>query len=212
MTTSAAISAILLAILLGAIVPGPSFVIVARNAVGLSRAHGVATALGMGLGGITFAGIALAGLYTLLFAVEWLYVALKIAGGLYLAYIALRIWRGASRPLSMQTDGVRETGSVRRSFWLGLGTQLSNPKTAIWYGSIFAALLPQHPPLWCYFVLPSLVFCIEFGWYTVVAVCFSSRRPRDVYLRAKVWIDRIAATMVATLGLRLILAAGKDGL
>lgn len=97
MTTSAAISAILLAILLGAIVPGPSFVIVARNAVGLSRAHGLATALGMGLGGITFAGIALAGLYTLLFAVEWLYVALKIAGGLYLAYIALRIWRGASR-------------------------------------------------------------------------------------------------------------------
>ncbi|QSN64705.1 MULTISPECIES: LysE family translocator [unclassified Caballeronia] len=212
MTTSAAISAVLLAILLGAMIPGPSFVMVARNAIGLSRADGLATAFGMGLGGITFAGIALAGLYTVLFAVAWLYVALKIAGGLYLLYIALRIWRGASQPLSMQTDGARETGSARRSFWLGVSTQLSNPKTAIWYGSIFAALLPQHPPLWCYFVLPSLVFCIEFGWYTVVAVCFSSRRPRDVYLRAKVWIDRIAATMVATLGLRLIVAAGKDGL
>jgi threonine/homoserine/homoserine lactone efflux protein len=212
MTTSAAISAILLAILLGAMIPGPSFVMVARNAISLSRADGLATAFGMGLGGITFAGIALAGLYTLLFAVEWLYVALKIAGGLYLVYIAMRIWRGASQPLSMQTRGAQVTGSLRRSFLLGLTTQLSNPKTAIWYGSIFAALLPQHPPLWCYFVLPSFVFCIEFGWYTVVALCFSSRRPRDVYLRAKGWIDRIAATMVATLGLRLIVAAGKDGL
>ncbi|WP_248324350.1 MULTISPECIES: LysE family translocator [unclassified Caballeronia] len=212
MTTSAVISAILLAILLGAMIPGPSFVMVARNAISLSRADGLATAFGMGLGGIAFAGIALAGLYTLLFAVEWLYVALKIAGGLYLVYIALRIWRGASQPLSMQTRGAQVTGSLRRSFLLGLTTQLSNPKTAIWYGSIFAALLPQHPPLWCYFVLPSFVFCIEFGWYTVVALCFSSRRPRDVYLRAKGWIDRIAATMVATLGLRLIVAAGKDGL
>ncbi|VXB07432.1 Lysine exporter protein (LYSE/YGGA) [Burkholderia sp. 8Y] len=212
MTTSAAISAILLAILLGAMIPGPSFVMVARNAIGLSRADGLATAFGMGIGGITFAGTALAGLYTLLFAVEWLYIALKVAGGVYLIYIALRIWRGASQPLSMQEGGTRATANAGRSFWLGLSTQLSNPKTAIWYGSIFAALLPQHPPLWCYFVLPSLVFGVEFGWYAVVAVCFSSRRPRELYLWARVWIDRIAATMVAALGLRLIVAAGERGI
>jgi threonine/homoserine/homoserine lactone efflux protein len=201
-----------LAILLGAMIPGPSFVMVARNAIGLSRADGLATAFGMGIGGITFAGTALAGLYTLLFAVAWLYIALKVAGGVYLIYIALRIWRGASQPLSMHAGGARTTANAGRSFWLGLSTQLSNPKTAIWYGSIFAALLPHHPPLWCYFVLPSLVFGVEFGWYTVVAVCFSSRRPRELYLRARVWIDRIAATMVAMLGLRLIVAAGERGI
>jgi threonine/homoserine/homoserine lactone efflux protein len=212
MTASAAVLAILAAILMGAMSPGPSFVLVARNAIGLSRADGLATALGMGVGGVFFSGIALAGLYTLLSAVAWLYVTLKIAGGLYLIYIAFNIWRGASSPISVDQTRSAHARNLRKSFWMGLSTQLSNPKTAIWYGSIFAALLPQHPPLWCYFVLPPLLFGIEAGWYTVVALGFSSRRPREVYLRAKKWVDRIAATAVAALGLRLIFAAHKAGI
>jgi threonine/homoserine/homoserine lactone efflux protein len=166
----------------------------------------------MGVGGVFFSGIALAGLYTLLSAVAWLYVTLKIAGGLYLIYIAFNIWRGASSPISVDQTRSAHARNLRKSFWMGLSTQLSNPKTAIWYGSIFAALLPQHPPLWCYFVLPPLLFGIEAGWYTVVALGFSSRRPREVYLRAKKWVDRIAATAVAALGLRLIFAAHKAGI
>jgi threonine/homoserine/homoserine lactone efflux protein len=212
MTATAAVSAILVALLLGAMIPGPSFVIVARNSIGLSRADGLATAFGMGTGGIVFAGVALAGLYTLLVAVEWLYIALKIAGGLYLIFIACKIWRNAATPMSMPSGTSTHKRSVRRSFWLGLTTQLSNPKTAIWYGSIFAALLPHHPPFWCYFALPPMVFAIETGWYTIVALGFSSRRPREIYLHAKKWIDRLAAGMIAALGLRLVLAAGKTGI
>jgi threonine/homoserine/homoserine lactone efflux protein len=189
MTASAAIFAILASLWLGAMIPGPSFVLVARNAIGLSRRDGLATALGMGAGGIFFGSIALAGLYTLLQTVEWLYIGLKIAGGAYLIFVASKIWRGANRPIAMQDAAAAVSSSPRKSFWVGLTTQLSNPKTAIWYGSIFAALLPQHPPLWCYFVLPPLVFSVEFGWYTIVALCFSSKGPREVYLRAKKWID-----------------------
>lgn len=212
MSASAAVFAILVALLLGAMIPGPSFVLVARNSISLSRGDGLATALGMGVGGIFFGGIALAGLYTLLVAVEWLYIALKVAGGLYLLYMASKIWRGASAPITVDEGHAAPPLSARRSFWVGLTTQLSNPKTAIWYGSIFAALLPHHPPLWCYVVLPPMVFLIEAGWYTVVALCFSSRRPRELYLHAKKWVDRIAAGVIAALGLRLILAAGKTGI
>ncbi len=212
MTASAAIATILVALLIGAMSPGPSFVLVARNSIGLSRADGLATALGMGVGGVFFSGVALAGLYTLLSAVGWLYAGLKIAGGLYLVYIASKIWRGAARPLLIEDGRVVQTANVPKSFWLGLSTQLSNPKTAIAYGSIFAALLPQHPPVWCYFALPPLVLAIESGWYTVVALCFSSRRPREVYLRAKKWVDRAAATAIAALGLRLIFTAHRVGI
>lgn len=216
MSPFAAVVSILAAVLLGAMSPGPSFVLVARNAIGLSRRDGVATAFGMGAGAICFAGIALAGLYTVLATVAWLYAGLKIAGGVYLLYIASRIWRGAGQPVAMGgaagVAGATNASRPGKSFWIGLTTQLSNPKTAIAYGSIFVALLPQHPPLWCYFALPPCLFAIETGWYTVVALCFSSQRPRDLYLRAKRWIDRIAAGAIAALGLRLILTAGHRGL
>ncbi|MDR3398069.1 MAG: LysE family translocator [Pandoraea sp.] len=212
MTALAAVFAVLVALWLGAMIPGPSFVLVARNAIGLSRRDGLATALGMGLGGIFFSGVALAGLYTLLQSVEWLYIGLKLAGGAYLIYVASKIWRGAGSAITVDDTFVAQSGSVRKSFWIGLSTQLSNPKTAIWYGSIFAALLPQHPPLWCYFALPPLVFAVECGWYTIVALCFSTKGPREVYLRAKKWVDRIAAVAIAALGLRLILNASKSGI
>ncbi|WP_411704924.1 LysE family translocator [Edaphovirga cremea] len=212
MATSTAVIAILVALMLGAMSPGPSFVLVARNSVGLSRADGLATAVGMGVGGVIFGGIALAGLYTLLTSVEWLYITLKIAGGVYLLYLAYKIWRGANSPLVVDDGAILHRKGVQRSFWLGLTTQLSNPKTAIVYGSIFASLLPQHPPLWCYIALPPLMFAIEAGWYTLVAICFSSRRPREVYLRSKKWVDRLASTAIAALGLRLILTAHKTGL
>ena len=212
MTALAAVAAILAALLMGAMSPGPSFVLVARNAIGLSRADGLATALGMGVGGVFFSGVALAGLYTLLSAVGWLYVGLKVAGGLYLIYIASKIWRGASSPLVVDDGLDSQHHNLRKSFWIGLTTQLSNPKTAIWYGSIFAALLPQHPPLWCYLILPPMIFAIEAGWYTVVALSFSSRRPRELYLRAKKWIDHFAAGAITALGLRLIFTAHKAGI
>ncbi|WP_322041924.1 LysE family translocator [Paraburkholderia sp. J67] len=211
MSPTTAVVSILAALLLGAMSPGPSFVMVARNSIGLSRRDGVATALGMGIGAICFAGIALAGLYTLLATVAWLYAGLKIAGGVYLLYIASRIWRGAGEPVTMGNSEQR-AAQPGKSFWSGLTTQLSNPKTAVAYGSIFVALLPQHPPLWCYFALPPLVFAIEAGWYTVVALSFSSQRPRELYLRAKRWIDRVAAGAIAALGLRLIASAGHRGL
>ena len=60
--------------------------------------------------------------------------------------------------------------------------------------------------------LPPLVFAVEFGWYTIVALCFSTRRPRELYLRARKWVDRIAAGAIALLGLRLILNAPKAGI
>ncbi len=212
MTPSTAILTILAALLLGAMSPGPSFVIVARNAIGLSRRDGLATAIGMGIGGVFFSGVALVGLYTVLAAIGWLYIGLKVAGGLYLIYLASKIWRGAATPIAVTEAQTGQQGNSRKSFWLGLSTQLSNPKTAIWYGSIFAALLPQHPPLWCYFALPPLVFMVEAGWYTLVALCFSSKRPREVYLKMKAGIDRVAAGAVAALGLRLVLTAHKAGI
>ena len=126
-----------------------------------------------------------------------------------LLYLASKIWRGAAHPLAFDAAQAAAT-NVRKSFWIGLSTQLSNPKTAVYYGSIFAALLAAHPPLWCYFALPPAIFA---GWYTVVALCFSSKRPRrSGSSEVESLIDRVAAGAVAALGLRLILTAHKVGI
>ncbi|MDT8999699.1 LysE family transporter [Paucibacter sp. APW11] len=208
MNATAAFSGILLALLAGAISPGPSFVLVCRTSMLHSRRAGLAAALGMGLGGAAFACLALAGLAALLREVPSLYAALRLAGGAYLLYLAYRIWRGAKEPLVLQT---RSPGAapapLGKVFSLSLMTQMSNPKTGVVYGSIFTAFLPPEPPTGLLIALVPGVFLVEFCWYAVVAAFFSNRRPRDLYLRSKSVIDRLVAGVLGLLGVRLLTEA-----
>ncbi|WP_322883622.1 LysE family transporter (plasmid) [Sinorhizobium medicae] len=158
-----------------------------------------------GTGRSLFGILALAGLSALLLQVEWFYMTLKLIGGAYLFYLGIRIWRGASAPLSADTSVVFQGKSVWRSFTFALVTQISNPKTAIVYGSIFAALLPASPPDWLLLSLPPMIFLVEAAWYAAVALAFSANRPRGVYLHFKDWIDRIAGAVIGALGLRLLM-------
>lgn len=200
------------ALAVGVVSPGPSFVMVARTAVSLSRSQGVAAAFGMGLGGACFALAALAGLQALLLAVPTLYVVLKAAGGFYLAYLGVRIWLGASQPLSMGSSARGAGGAKRqagRAFLLGLATQLSNPKTAIVYASVFAAFLPPTPSLGFAVGIVAVVFALETSWYALVALALSASGPQKTYLRYKAWADRFAGTVMVCLGLRLLATAQR---
>lgn len=190
--------------LLGAISPGPSFVVVSRIAISRSRTDGVMAALGMGIGGFVFATVAVAGLTAMLLQVEWLNMALRLAGGAYLLWLGINIWRAAPEPLEVADTASERQSTLWTSLLRALFVQLSNPKTAIFYASMFAALLPSPIPSWMFFALPPMLFLIEFGWYTVVAVGFSSRTPRAAYLRSKVWIDRTAGAVVGALGAKLM--------
>ena len=207
METAAAVLSIAGAITLGAMSPGPSFLMVARTAIARSRADGLAAALGMGVGGVLFAAMALAGLHVVLIAVPWLYVVLKVLGGAYLIFIGYSIWRGARLPVHMVEGGMDIGRSLLRSFWLALATQMSNPKAAVVYASVFVSLLPREIPLAATLVLPAVIFVIEAGWYAIVALALSAPSPRAAYLRSRTWIDRAAGTVMALLGIRLILGA-----
>ena len=120
MATFSVLLGIMIAIGIGAMSPGPSFVLVSRISVGNSRLHGLAAAIGMGLGGAFFAVLALAGLVALLEQVEWLYLVLKCAGGLYLIYLGIAIWRGAREPIELASANGRGPLSVPRALVLGL--------------------------------------------------------------------------------------------
>lgn len=203
---------ILLALTLGAISPGPSFLFVTRTSVALSRRDGIAAAIGMGLGAAIVTTLALVGVRVLIAEVGWLYAGFKLVGGAYLLFLAWRLWRGAATAPATPTDAaeMRPARGLARSLLLALATQLSNPKTVVVIGGIFAALLPAHVPGWMYIAIPPVDFLIEGSWYTFVAVAMSSAAPRALYLGARSWIDRAAGCVLGVLGLRLILEGARE--
>ena len=198
------------ALAIGAASPGPSFVMVARTAASSNRVNGISAAVGMGVGGFIFAVLSLIGLVDLLMAVPTLYLVMKIAGGAYLAYLGIRIWKGANESLSVSGNAqVLHGNDALRYFGLGLATQLSNPKTAIVYASVFAAFLPKSPSMEFKVSVVVVVFMIEAIWYSLVATMLSAERSRKNYLRFKSLIDSIAGGIMLALGVKLVASSSK---
>jgi len=197
------LGSITLALMLGAISPGPTFIYVAKNSISISRKHGLFTALGTGTGAALFGFLAVMGLQAVLLAVPSAYLALKICGGLYLLWLSYKIIKHAKEPMQTAEGDVKPM-SYAQAYRLGLITQLSNPKIAIILASVFTALLPKDIPAYFYVVLPMLCFFIDAGWYSLVAVALSAEKPRQVYLKFKKVFDRIAGGVMTLLGLKLI--------
>jgi len=198
-----ALSAIGVAILFGAMSPGVSFLLVARTAMSSSRRVALSVAAGLGFGALIFAVIALAGLHTLLTMVPSLYTALKVAGGCYLLWLALKILR---RPSNRVIDSAAiDEVSASKAFLTGVLTQISNPHTALVFASIFSAALSKNIQPAMYIILPLMAFVIDVLWYAIVACLLSSDRPRLAYIKYRKFIDKLSGGVMAFLGLRLLL-------
>lgn len=186
--------------------PGPSFLMVVRTSLSRSRAAAAWTAVGLGVGSLIWAAAALAGLKLVFAAVPWLYTALRVAGALYLLWIAWQLWRHAGDALN-ETGG--PSGAPPEPWWRGVArgttTQLSNPKAAVFFGSVFLQLLPPTAGPAMLGAVFAIIAVNEVGWYLLVAGAFSVTRLRRAYLRAKRTLDRAAGLCLAGLGLKLAL-------
>src|ERR671935_2192811 len=94
--------------LLAVMSPGPSFLITARTAIARKRADGIKVALGLGAGTIVWSTSALLGLNFLFHQFHWLFIGMKVAGALYLLWIAGQIFRHAADPIEMNEGASNE--------------------------------------------------------------------------------------------------------
>ena len=187
--------------------PGPSFLITARTSVAKSRSDGIKVALGLAAGTVVWSSLALLGLNAVFHALPMVFTVMKFVGALFILWIAWQIFRHAAEPVDLGGNGA---GDTYNPFLKGFTTQMSNPKAAVFFGSIFIAMLPAVIPPWLAFALIAVVTFNEIWWYTIVALFFGAGPVRRFYLRAKLWLDRATGLFLGALGLRLLWAAGEQ--
>src|ERR1700759_3401675 len=91
--------------------PGPSTVLVIQTAAVAGRRGGLLAAFAMMVGALIWAVAALFGLQALFARFDWLYAAFRIAGALYLLYLAVMPWLHAGDPLpAVLPASARTTG------------------------------------------------------------------------------------------------------
>ena len=119
------------------LIPGPNMIYLVSRSVSQGWRAGMVSLTGTFVGFLVYMTLANLGLAAVFVYVPLLYTALKVAGALYLLYLAWRAVRpGGSSPF--------ETRDLPRDprwklFRMGLVTNLLNPKAAV----IYLALIPQ---------------------------------------------------------------------
>jgi len=186
------------------VTPGPNFFITVKTAVGQSRQAAFFAALGTSTGTIIWGVSGFLGVALLFKASPWIYISLKLLGGAYLVYLGVSLILTTFKDDSDQEVITAGAIDFRRGYSLGLITNLSNPKTAAFVTSLFAATMPAEAPLALGCLSVGLMTLISIGWYTFVAYVFSLDRFRRLYLAGRQWIERTAGVIFVGFGLKLV--------
>lgn len=148
--------------------PGPNGLLALTHGARFGLRPAVWTVLGGALGFLLLIAGSLAGLGALLAASGTAFTVAKWAGGAYLVYLGLRLWRSPAPVVAAPAPGRRpEPAAARplRLFGDGLLVAASNPKALLF----FAAFLPQ-------FMVPGASFAAQFlllgGTFAVVEVIY----------------------------------------
>ncbi|WP_374443326.1 LysE family translocator [Stella sp.] len=191
--------------ILMAMIPGPNTVVVSYCSAAMSRGAGLRAAAGIGVATFVWVGLSLAGIGLLLAAAGDLYLALRLAGAAYLVHVGWRMLRAARRaaPDATGPRAGRAVPGARSPFLAGLATTLSNPKSAVFWTSVFALLVPADAPAWFLAAAVALVTVQSLVWYAAVALALSTPLARSHYRRLTAWLDRVAGVVMIALGLRL---------
>lgn len=194
---AAALLAFNLAILGALASPGPAIVAMLRATLCSGRRDGLLCGLGLATGALMWSTLAILGLTALFAVVPFAFMALKIAGALYLAWFAWKLWRGADTPAD--ADAPRGLGGFR----LGLVTNLANPKAVVFIAAIFTTVFPTMPTGTDAALVLVNHLAVEAAFYTLLSLGLAVPAVRALYARCKTVFDRAAAAVLGLMALRI---------
>lgn len=185
--------------------PGPDFIAIVHHAISRSRRDGLLVVLGVATGLTIWAIVSIVGLASLFARFSWLAQITRMVGICYLTYMGINtIWNTHWNTPKVEPEiTIPEHASAWRT---GLLTDLSNPKAAVFFSSLFAVFLPTHASLWLQIASVGIIVMIAVCWYGTVAYVFSLGPVARLYTHLKKWVDSITGGILVALGVHLALS------
>ena len=191
------------ACLLGLASPGPNVLAVLGTAMGEGRRAGIALALGIAAGSVLWALMTAAGLSAVLASYAAALTIIKIAGGLYLLWLAFKAFRAAASAHAIATTVERQrtpTAYLLR----GLAIQMTNPKAVLAWIAIMSLGLRHDAPLWVVGAIVVGTSALSLAIHYLYAVAFSTPTMMRIYGRARRAIQATLAVFFGCAGLKLL--------
>jgi threonine/homoserine/homoserine lactone efflux protein len=185
--------------------PGANSLLVMQLAASSGVRTASLAAIGITVGAAIWSGAAVLGVGALFTAFPAVRLALQAAGAVYLLYVAARLWR----PAPSAAAGIPRLNTVS-AVRAGLLTNLSNPKSALFFGSVFSAALPGEPSAALLLAAVLLIVANALCWHLLLALLFSTSAIQEGYARQKQFFARLAGALIGGIGLSLLFASLKE--
>ena len=196
------------------IIPGPNLLLVTHTAASASRRAALGVAFGIATGTLLWVGIAVFGVQKIFDAAPTLQTSLRVAGGVYLLYLAYGLLRslwvdrkGASNAvISVAGADVARAADCGQSsyFRRGLLTNLTNPKSFAFWTSVAVVSLDPNALLATRLLAVFMVAMMAVVWHIALAFVFSTAPAQRAYLRAKPMLSLVTGVVMGAFGTRLL--------
>ncbi|RNL86549.1 LysE family translocator [Halostreptopolyspora alba] len=189
------------------VTPGPDMMFVVGNGLSGGRRVAVVAALGTSTGLVVHTLAVAFGLGAVIASAPAVLDGVRIAGAVFLLYLAVTTWRASGRQANKAAEPHRPP---RRTYVLAMLTNLANPKIVLFYLAFLPQFITEGPAAWpvtaqllalgAGFIVIGLAVNAFAG---VLAGSLSDWLLRNVSVRR--WLDRIAATVFGGLATHLVL-------
>jgi threonine/homoserine/homoserine lactone efflux protein len=199
------LGAFTVAAILIVLLPGPDTLVVLRNLVRGGRTSAIRAVLGVLSGLTVWVVTAALGLSAVLRASHEAYLALRIAGALYLLWLGIQSLRsrGQATEGSLSADSRSLLGT---GYLAGVATDLLNPKVGVFFVTFLPGFVPGGYSVGWVSLLLGAIFVALTGCYFGLLIAVSGRITRWMMTgRIRRRIERATGLVLIGFGVRLAL-------
>lgn len=170
--------------------PGLNFALIGRTATRNSRRDAMLVVAGIVTAATIWTSLAIFGLAVMVQRAGTFFGLVRVAAGAYLIFLGFHKLRSRPRQ-SIDTETPAELWRPSRHYLTGLLTNLGNPKTILFFTSLFAAVFPPDAPPAIRAAGAAVVLANSITVHTGLAHVLSSPRLKQHYLRHGNTLDRL---------------------
>ncbi|RUO44290.1 amino acid transporter [Aliidiomarina taiwanensis] len=191
-----------------AISPGADFVMITRNSLFFGRKFGVYSSFGIAAAIWVHVAYSIAGLALVISNSIVLFSVIKYLGAAYLIYIGYKTFTSKDK---LNLEGKKEQNSLTRmaAFRLGFVTNVLNPKTSLFFLSIFTQVVSPTTPLGVQAVYGLIICLAHLLWFSLVSVFFSHPHFVSAFNRYKHRIEKVIGSLLIGFGLKVALISNR---
>ena len=177
--------------------PGPDVLLIAKSAASNTRINTLKIIAGISAGIVVWVVLTLMGFTVLVQQFPWIQQVLMLVGGLFLAKMGWSMLNGGLKTLKQDValDSSDVLEKPQNYFLQGLFTNLSNPKTLIYFSSVFSLALSASAGSDLKTQLAVIIPIQTFLVFSLLMMIVSMPKVKLLYQRAGSYIDIISGVL-----------------